>query len=252
MFKLATEIKGKLTVIGDIHGQTDLLSQLLDSLRKESDFAERWIVFVGDFLDRGEDPPGALNLVLDLMKEHKKTTAVMGNHDFAILGALGLMDTPAENNWRMRYLKYYDSETTFRSYGVKASKSGSRYSEADLDDLSHKMPERHKKFLAALPWCVIHSEYLIVHAGILPNKLLVEQLEDLYVRDFSNNRPPWLCSRNLFNAPLPLDCLITVVSGHVWQERVVFGDRKILLDTSGGMGRNLSAVLLPEQRIIMV
>jgi serine/threonine protein phosphatase 1 len=48
---------------------------------------------------------------------------------------------------------------------------------------------------------------------------------------------------------LPPDCPVTVVSGHVRFPEVVMTENRILLDTTGGRGGRLSAVLLPERQV---
>jgi len=237
---LPSRIDGPVAAIGDIHGQSGELRQLLDQLRCEPDFAERWVVFLGDFLDRGPSPRAALDLVLALAKEHPKTTAVMGNHDLALLGALGLIDAPTDNHWPKRYLTSYNCSPTFRSYGVSVG---------DLPALARAMPDAHKEFLAALPWSVEHPHYLFVHAGLEPARAFESQLAALRQRDVSHNRPPWLCSRSLARQRPPADCTLTVVSGHVPVPSVRLSKQRLLLDTSGGYG-HLSCVLLPENRIL--
>ena len=241
MTEPAIKIDDPMIVIGDVHGQRNSIATLLARLEAKTDVSARWTVFVGDFLDRGEDPRGALGLVLDYMAEHSKVTAVMGNHDLAIAGALGLVATPVELNWDKRYLSSYNSGTTFSSYGVAYG---------DLSALRHAMPDEHKRFIASLPWCVEHPDYLIVHAGLLADKPYGEQITALRERDFLDNRPPWLCDRHLDDSQLPADCDVTVVSGHKLKSKVEFRDRRILLDTSGGSGGKLSAVLLPEREIV--
>ena len=241
MTSLADKIDGPVVVIGDLHGQHDLLVSLLANLETKTDLADRWAVFIGDFLDRGSNPRGTLERVLGWMAERPKTTAVMGNHDLAIAGALGLVKTPSRSNWDERYLADYDARTTFESYGV---------ADGDLDGLRHAMPEEHKRFIACLPWCVEHPDYLFVHAGLLSDQTYSEQISTLQKRDFDDDRPPWLCDRDLDDSPLPPDCDVTVVSGHKWKSEVIFRDQRILLDTSGGTGGKLSAVLLPEREVV--
>jgi serine/threonine protein phosphatase 1 len=234
-------IDGPLTIIGDLHGNRAGLDRLLDRLRARPDFGNRWIVFVGDFVDRGPDPRGTLDVVLSLHGEHRKTAAVMGNHDLAIAAALGLVPAPAACNWPQRYVASYDCATTFQSYGVPIG---------HLPTLAAAMPEDHKRFLAGLPWCVEHPEYLIVHAGLTRDAPFAAQLNVLRQRDFSLNRPPHLCERSLAHSPVPSDCPVTVVSGHVPVPHVKFGDRRVLVDTTGGFKGDLSAVLLPERLVI--
>ena len=241
MASLANRIDGPVVVIGDLHGQHDLLSSLLDNLETRADLSTRWVVFIGDFLDRGSNPRGTLDLAFGWMTKRPKVTAVMGNHDLAIAGALGLVETPSQSNWDKRYLESYDPSTTFQSYGV---------ADGDLDGLRQAMPEEHKRFIARLPWCVEHPDYLFVHARLLPDQTYSQQVSALRARDFDDNRPPWLCGRDLDDSPLPPDCDVTVVSGHKPKSDVIFRDHRILLDTSGGVGGKLSAVLLPEREIV--
>ena len=71
-------------------------------------------------------------------------------------------------------------------------------------------------------------------------------------RDFSNGRPPWLHEKKLTFAPPPADCPVAVVSGHTVVPKAEFlhDGRRILVDTFGGYGSVLSAVLLPEMDVV--
>src|SRR5262245_29276351 len=64
-------------------------------------------------------------------------------------------------------------------------------------------------------------------------------------------RPRWLHDR-LADVPPPADCSLAVVSGHtkIPAVRVRHGGRKVLVDTFGGYGSVLSAVLLPELKVV--
>lgn len=236
-----TKIIGSLTVIGDIHGQADQLDALLARLTHRPDFAKRWLIFLGDFLDRGPEPRRALETVIALRHEHPKFAAVMGNHDLAIAGALGLVRAPVRCNWPKRYVASYNAGTTFASYGVGFG---------DLRGLANSMPESRQRFLADLPWCVEHPKYLIVHAGLIQDEPFAAQLKTLRRRDFTLNRPEWLCDPRLAHTSPPKDCPLTIVSGHVRVPAVRFEKRRILVDTTGGHGGELSAVLLPERLVI--
>lgn len=240
MSPLPTHITGPLTVVGDLHGQADALDRLLALLRGRPDFADRWLVFVGDFTDRGPDARRVLDTIVAL-RRHARTAAVMGNHDLALAAALGLIPTPAEANWPERYVRFYDSPPTFRSYGVAPG---------DLLTLAAAMPAAHKRFLAGLPWRVEHPEYLIVHAGLLPTVPFADQLAALRTPDFADGRPAWLSDRTIAHGPVPTDCPLTVVSGHVPVPAVTFADRRVLVDTTGGVRGDLSAVLLPERLVV--
>lgn len=77
-------------VIGDIHGHADALHRLLSKLgyRERGGayrHAERKVVFLGDFIDRGPEQVEVLRLVR-AMTAAGAARAVMGNHEFNALG----------------------------------------------------------------------------------------------------------------------------------------------------------------------
>jgi len=236
-----TQIDGPIAVIGDVHGQVEKLGIVLDKLQDAPHFDQRWIVFVGDFVDRGPDSREAIEMVLEFMDYHPHTTAVAGNHDLAMAASLDLVETPDYSDWKSRWIDHYDSEATFASYDVPFG---------DLQGLADALPQTHRSFLSNLPWVVEHPRYIVVHAGLDPLSSLEMQLAILRQRDYSLNRPQWLCEKKFAEDPVPRDCQQTVISGHVWMQEVVFAPRKILCDTSGGVDGDLSAVLLPERMVI--
>jgi serine/threonine protein phosphatase 1 len=241
MQKLRTRIDGPVAVIGDVHGQVEKLLALLDKLRAVPDFEQRWVVFIGDFVDRGPDPKAAVDVVLDLLMQHPRTTAVAGNHEFAMTAALGLIPTPEYANWEKRWTDHYDARTTFESYGAEFD---------DVQDLAARMPEKHKAFLSNLPWCVEHPRYIFVHAGLDTNAPFEMQMRILRQKDFTLNRPQWLCSKSFVEAAPPPGCPQTVVSGHVYTPKVEFRPKRIQIDTTGGTQGDLSCVLLPEKKVL--
>ncbi|MDZ4687269.1 MAG: metallophosphoesterase [Planctomycetaceae bacterium] len=240
-FQLASRIQGPVAVIGDVHGQVDKLQAVLEQLAARPDFAQRWLVFIGDFVDRGPDPKGCLDIFLDLLRRHPRTTGVMGNHEFAMAGALGWFPVPETAEWGQRWIDHYDSETTFTSYDA---------AEGDLADLGAKVSANHRQVLTDLPWVVEHPQYLFVHAGLDPNTPFDLQLRILRQKDFTLHRPPWLCSKAFIETDPPPDCPVPVVSGHVKVPAVQMRPKRILVDTTGGYDGELSCVLLPEKKII--
>ena len=239
--QLAKRINGPLVVIGDVHGQTNKLITVLDKIRELPDYEQRWLVFIGDFVDRGPDPKGTLDIFLELLAEHPRTTAICGNHELAMAGALNLFDAPDYANWGEQWVDLYDSETTFASYGAPIG---------DLNALRSSMPAAHLELLSDLPWVVEHPKYLFVHAGLDANAPFEMQLRILQSRDFTLNRPKWICSKSLVDSDGPPDCPVPIVSGHVCVPQVSISRRRILVDTTGGMGGDLSAVVLPENRVL--
>ena len=79
----------------------------------------------------------------------------------------------------------------------------------------------------------------------------VRDLDDRWVVFAGDTRPRWLHDRPDRILP-PADCPQVVVSGHtkVPAVEVRHGGRMILVDTFGGYGSVLSAVLLPELTVV--
>ena len=90
MVHCASTIEGPFAVLGDVHGHMEPLEDLMVILKSEvPNFNDRWIVFVGDLVDRGSNPRKAVELVIDLIQNRGRTTCIMGNHEFALLAHLG-------------------------------------------------------------------------------------------------------------------------------------------------------------------
>ncbi len=237
-----TKISGPFIVIGDVHGQIDLLLDLLNNLKKAvKDFDKRWLVFVGDLVDRGKDSKQVIQLVIDLILNREKTTGIMGNHEYVLISSLGMLGAERQREWAGMYKKIFSSGPTFSSYNVK---------EGDLQALKNSMPERHLEFLFSLPWHIEEDGHLIVHAGLFPDKPFKPQLEELKSRSFSTMWIPFFDDPELVSSDPPSDCPLTVISGHVRQPDVIFREKRILVDTTGGLSGNLSAVLLPERKVV--
>ena len=239
--KLKTKIQGPVAIIGDLHGQVEKLIPIIEYLRGQPDYQQRWIVFIGDFVDRGPDSKSTINLVLQLIQEHPRTTAIMGNHELAMCSALGWLPSGEGSNWDERWLDFYNAETTFDSYGIEFG---------DLEALAAAVPEDHREFLVNLPWCVEHPDFLFVHAGLDPNMPFKVQMRILQQRDFSLNHPQWLCEKSFVSFDPPLDCPLILVSGHVKVDEVIVKPRRILVDTTGGIEGELSCLLMPEGTVI--
>lgn len=241
MPSVPTRIDGPVAVIGDVHGQVDKLRTIIQKLAAVPGISERWIVFIGDLVDRGPDPKGAVDVYCDLAEQHKKVTWVCGNHELAMAGSIGLIDVPEFIDWPGRWLPNYDADKTFASYNVPFG---------DLEGLREALPEKHAALMSDLPWSVEHAQYLFVHAGLDNNLPFNTQINILRQRDYSLAHPPWLYDKSFVRGSAAPDCPVTVVVGHTPLREVRFGDRVIGTDTTGGVKGDLSCVLLPENVVI--
>src|SRR5437870_1534791 len=77
-------------VIGDIHGRLKLLDQLIENV--PWDVAHNKIVFLGDIIDRGNDAPGVVNRVIELVKSNPNIVVLRGNHEQMLLDCLDYGD----------------------------------------------------------------------------------------------------------------------------------------------------------------
>lgn len=236
-----TRIDGPVAVIGDVHGQTDKLQKIIAKLATVPGIAQRWIVFIGDLVDRGPDPKGAIDLYCDLKKKHGKVTWVCGNHELAMAGSIGLIDCPDFVDWPSRWLPHYDSDKTFASYGVP---------HGELEALREALPAEHAELLSDLPWSVEHARYLFVHAGLDHNLPFDTQVQILRQRDYSLGHPFWLYDKQFVHGSNLTDSPVTIVVGHTPLPEVRFGPGVIGTDTTGGTHGELSCVLLPENVVI--
>lgn len=75
---------GGLAVIGDLHGDTPTLFQILDGIGAD-DFlsnSKNKLIFLGDYVDRGSDSTGALYSVCSLKGKYPHSVILMrGNHE---------------------------------------------------------------------------------------------------------------------------------------------------------------------------
>src|SRR5690554_7157942 len=85
LVRISCDNLSKYDLIGDIHGHANDLIELLEHLDyKKVDgcyrHAERQVIFLGDFVDRGSNQRKVLDIVMPMVNQ-KTALAVMGNHE---------------------------------------------------------------------------------------------------------------------------------------------------------------------------
>ncbi|CUH51414.1 metallophosphoesterase family protein [Shimia marina] len=220
--------------IGDIHGHLDKLQEVLARIDADGGKDAR-VIFLGDLVDRGPDSCGVIDLVMSGMQEGRNWTALMGNHDRMFTYFMEPVPRPelrlrADLHWLHKRL---GGTETLASYGVtfpEDERLGTIHRAARA-----KVPERHIRFLRALPYYVQEDALLFVHAGIQPGVALGLQSPD----DLCWLREPFL----LHQDPHPW----LVVHGHTpVQTPTHFGNR-VALDTGAGYGQPISVGVFEEQ-----
>jgi Calcineurin-like phosphoesterase len=177
----------RIYVIGDIHGRSDLLDQMVEAIKRDLDknpAVDRLTVTLGDYVDRGPDSRGVLDRLAD-NPFPTKYVALKGNHEE--LFEAFLSDPSVASQWRR-----LGGLETLHSYGVSvtAVMVGKGFDEASRA-LQKAVPEEHLRFLATLKLSMSVGEYFLCHAGVRPGIPLERQrAEDLlWIRDeFLNSR----------------------------------------------------------------
>jgi len=221
--------------VGDIHGESRCLEALLSVItthyrQRMNEAGERpIIVFLGDYVDRGPDSRG----VLDILCRFAATDAdgsgpacrfVSGNHEAALRAFLANPVTGAE------WLDYGGAET-LASYGLCTFPHLS--DPVTLrDGLEERLPTSHRAFLDLLEPMITLGDYVFVHAGVRPGVPLERQRLD----DIQWIREPFLSSRRFHGK--------VVVHGHTPVDEPQILPNRIAIDTGAYATGVLSAISL--------
>jgi len=107
----------KYDLIGDIHGHSEPLVELLEKLGySNSDgifrHPDRKVIFLGDFIDRGPDQRGVLEIVRPMIDEGT-ALSVMGNHEFNAIAYHTLDPDDHNRHLRVHYEKNRKQHAAF-------------------------------------------------------------------------------------------------------------------------------------------
>lgn len=210
----------KVYVIGDIHGCARELGALLDMLIKILT-PNDWVIFIGDYIDRGPESAGVVDMIIRFRTDHANIVTLKGNHEAMLLEFLS-----DERSVRSRYLTFGGQET-FNSYQLTPQEI--------FEETNAALPAKHLKFYNSLELGVNVGNYLITHAGIKPSIPIHEQREQelLWIRQGFIDLPhPWP---------------FTIVFGHTPVKDVfVELPYKIGIDTGLVYGNKLTCLELTE------
>lgn len=173
--------------IGDIHGRLDLLQQLhrIIAMDASSYVGEKTLVYLGDYIDRGDHSKEVIDLLLAQPLQDFATVHLLGNHEQTLLDFLR---HPREV---MHWLTY-GGRNTLQSYGVPLWREVlPQHMDQVRDELAAKLPPAHLDFYQELELTHVVGTYGFVHAGIRPGIPLRAQRDDdlLWIReDFTESR----------------------------------------------------------------
>ena len=167
----ATRISMATIAIGDIHGNRVLLQDLLTKVVPEVR-PEDTLVFLGDYIDRGPDSRGCVDVILRLKAEARfRVVTLLGNHEQWMLRSLR---DPTRHSW----LVGMEALETIESYSIEAAgimiealeREGARLFMERMplpyDVFFDAMPPAHLAFFQQLQPFHQTPDVICVHGGV--------------------------------------------------------------------------------------
>ncbi|ADH86477.1 metallophosphoesterase [Desulfurivibrio alkaliphilus AHT 2] len=208
--------------IGDIHGCREMLERLLALIKPQRE--RDTVVVLGDFINRGPDSLGTVELLRRQQRLYRHFLVLRGNHEQMLLDYL------AGRN-REIFLAN-GGQATINSY------LGGHGDSAPEDD--SWLPPEHRDWLAALPCSYENEHGIFVHAGLQPGVHISQQSRHWLLWA----RQEFLETDHDFGKP--------VIFGHTPFKTAHITRNRIGIDTGAVYGGRLSCVVLPEEQIISV
>jgi serine/threonine protein phosphatase 1 len=170
---------GKIICVGDIHGELGKLKRLFSKFVINEDDE---IVFLGDYIDRGSNPRGVIDFVINLQKKYN-VVCLLANHERFATESIANPNSPIVNSWVQN-----GGTSTMANYNW------------NLDELDHV----HGDWLRSLKLIHETEDHIFVHGYLRHDKDVDEQDEDS-------------CLWGRFDAIRPHKSGKTVVVGHTVQ-----------------------------------
>ncbi len=200
-------------VIGDVHGEISKLRALIKYIFTIDKSPS--LIFIGDYLDKGEDPVAVLDFLSFLNKE-THCTFLYGNHEFCWLN---LQPDDIET---ITYLSKYGGKATLQSLKVE-----------DFYEGKEKLVSEYGEFFDSLRSHWKNDSYIAIHSGLTPDNYSVD-IDDIPLRSLLFNRYDFIRHNELYQNRV-------VIFGHTGFFSPYVTPTKIGIDTS--------ACFLPDQPI---
>jgi len=152
----------RIYAIGDIHGRLDLLERLRTVIVEDTNWHpidRKVVVYLGDYVDRGPDSRGVIELLASKPLPGFESVFLKGNHEDRLLEFL--VDPAVAPGWMA-----YGGDAALYSYGVRPpdARKTEEISAAQRAFIA-ALPPEHLDFLRALKLVHIEGDYAFVHAG---------------------------------------------------------------------------------------
>lgn len=156
----------RIYAVGDVHGCIDLLTRCHAAIAADLEARppQDWrIVHVGDYVDRGPDSRGVIELLIGRQEADARHVCLLGNHDAMFADVLSGAN-PDPRLWLSN-----GGGATLESYGMDRAALIDAFERQKLREAALELvPEAHLAFLAGLRPMEVLGDYAFVHAGIEP------------------------------------------------------------------------------------
>lgn len=208
-------------VIGDVHGMLAPLEALIDAVDETDPHAE--LLFVGDYVNRGPDSRGVLELLSDI----DGARFIRGNHDDVfdlLVNGVCYAPHPSYSDPLNAFaaFQHFGFDRTLISYGVDPfdiHRAAQQPSLEEIARLCSVVPEHHRRFVRELPVLIDEKDLFVAHGFWSPNstieapsimerleldpRLRVQLLWSRYVPEQVTQAKPW--TKHGFFGHTPVD-----------------------------------------------
>lgn len=161
-----------ISAVSDIHGHLEALHAALDIVDLEGN-PDASLVLLGDYVDRGRDSRGVLELVREVAQRHPdRVTVLLGNHDCGLLEWLDAGDPADTDDEDPTWILSDEGLTTVRSFVSESVIRTVVHDEIDAEVSMRLRREVLKQHAELFSWLrrrprVHETEgQIFVHAGI--------------------------------------------------------------------------------------
>jgi diadenosine tetraphosphatase ApaH/serine/threonine PP2A family protein phosphatase len=226
----------RIYAIGDIHGRADLVEEQfarIDEHLRRHLIAHPLHVFLGDYIDRGNDSRRVIDLLIERGRLHH-VVFLKGNHETFLCRFL---DDPRS----FEYWRRLGGAETLRSYGLHPQATANDKVLKQLSEaLSQRLPSSHKAFLSGLQTSFSCGGFFFAHAGVKPGVPLDQQTEEdlLWIRE------EFLFHEGEFGK--------VVVHGHTPVQEPEIRRNRINIDTGAYASGRLTCLLLEAEAVAVL
>lgn len=222
-----------LYVIGDIHGCADQLAKILGYIDRhitENKIKSPKMVFVGDYIDRGEQVAEVLRQIRETWcSMPEDVICLLGNHEKMMLDFL---DRPGKFGRLWLHNGGLQTLASFGLVGTFGDGASDQLLEGVAYQLREKLTAETENWLRALPLIWQSGNTVVVHAAADPSLPIAEQSEQVL----------------LWGMPeffrMPRQDGLWVVHGHTVVEEGHAKKGRIAIDTGAVFGGDLTAAAI--------